>query len=93
MLLAGKDIVRLVMREAVSCLVIEWQQLSHGQLTLVLSLEDFRGKYKINKSDFLEDFLQSPYYPPLFCTKSVNVLERSPTTGRTNADGRFPSSV
>ncbi len=51
MLLTGKDIVRLVMREAVSWLVLEWLQLPHPQLPLVLSFEDLRGlsgKFKIN---------------------------------------------
>ncbi len=32
-----------ILREAVSCLVLECQQLPHRQLTLVLSFEDLRG--------------------------------------------------
>jgi hypothetical protein len=54
-LLAGKDFVRLVRREAVSCSVKEYQQLSQQQLTFRLSLEDIRGllgKYKKNISCF-----------------------------------------
>ncbi len=84
------------MREAVSCFVLEFQQLPHHQLTLVLSFEDLwglLGKYEMKKSYSLEDFPQSPYPLQLFCTESGNVLKASPTTGRTNADGGFPSSV
>jgi hypothetical protein len=39
----------------------------------------------------LEDFPQSPYPLRLSCTKAVNVCKPSPTTGRTNTDGGFPS--
>jgi hypothetical protein len=33
------------MREAVSCLALECQQLPHQQLTMVLSFEDLRGSW------------------------------------------------
>ncbi len=72
MLLAGKDIVRLVMREAVSCLVLEGKQLPHRQLTLVLSFEDIRGlsgKYKMKKSYFTRGFPSKPLFSPTFLYK------------------------
>jgi hypothetical protein len=68
-LLAGKDIVRLVMREAVSCSVLECPQLPHWQLTLVLSFEDLRGllgKYMMNKSYVPRGFPSKPLFPPTF---------------------------
>jgi hypothetical protein len=60
------------MREAVSCLVLECQQLPHWQLTLVLSFEDLRGlsgKYKMNKSYFPRGFPSKPLFPSTFLYK------------------------
>jgi hypothetical protein len=61
-----------------------------------LSFEDIRrlsGKRRKNMSCFLRGFPSKPYPLQLFFTKSVNVYKPSPTTGRTNADGGFPSRV
>jgi hypothetical protein len=84
------------MREAVSCLVLECQQLPHRQLTLVHSFEisgGSRGNIRWIRAISLQDFPQSPYSLQLLCTKSGNVLKPSPTTGRTNTDGGFHSRI
>jgi hypothetical protein len=52
-----------------------------------------RGIIRNIRAITLEDFPQSPYPLRLFCTKSVNIHKPSPTTGRTNTDGGFPSRV
>jgi hypothetical protein len=57
------------MREAVSCLLLECQQLPHQQLTLVLSFEDLwglLGKYEMKKSFFPRGFPSKPLSPPTF---------------------------
>jgi hypothetical protein len=66
------------------------------QLPLRLNLESVRGLWgNIRRTWAIswEDFPQSPYSLQLFCTKSVTVFQPSPTTGRTNSDGNFPSRV
>ncbi len=83
MLLAGKDFVHLVTREAISCSVLECQQLSQRQLTLRLTVVwkisgDSWGNVRIISTVSLEDFPQSPYFLRLFCTKSVYIMKPSP---------------
>ncbi len=72
-LLAGKDFVCLVMKEAVHCSELEYHQLSH-QLTLRLSLESVRGlmaKYKNNMSCFFGELPSKPLFPPTILYKII----------------------